>query len=173
MTTSLPGPVPTGINYYLLRAQDYIARHASQPPDYYRAYGDKYCRRFRLELRDQFSALGQAWIDRTCLLLQLMLEQKRIEDPRAFARLEEDPSAFRSFAYSHHAAAYVEGGIARLPLHDLILIFVHVDPQDWLTLDGLSQAAQVLAYLVKAYAGRMIGWLNAIRTFTREMIHLE
>ena len=44
---SLPQPVPTGIDYYALRAQDYMARHpAESPPDYYLHYGDKYCRRF-------------------------------------------------------------------------------------------------------------------------------
>lgn len=159
--TSLPGPVPFGVNYYLLRLQNYIARHTIQnifmlqPPDYYLIYGDKYCRRFRLEMRSRFSPAGQAWIDKTCLLLQQMLEQKRAENPQAFARLEENASAFRSLAYSQHAAAYIQGGIANLPLHDLILIVGLVDLKDLVSLDGLSQTAQVLAYLVKTYLGRI------------------
>ena len=158
---SLPQPVPAGINYYVLRWQDYVTRHAaqnsrtSQPPDYYLAYGDKYCRRFRLEVRRQFSPPGQAWIDKTCILLQQMLEQKRANDPLAFARLEEDPVAFRSFAYSNHAAAYIQGGIADLPLHDLILIVCLIDRKDLLTPDGLYQMVQVLVYLAKTYSRRV------------------
>lgn len=163
---SLPGPVPVGINYYVLRWRDYLSRHAdqnasaAQPPDYYLAYGDKYCRRFRLELRQRFSPRGQAWIDKTCILLQQMLEQKRTEDPLAFARLEEDAGTFRSLAYSQHAAAYIRGGIAGLSLHDLILILYLVDLKDLVTPDGVYQMIQVLAYLTKAYARCAFDWLT-------------
>lgn len=161
---SLPRPVPIGINYYVLRRQDYIARHgiASQPPDYYLAYGNKYCRRFRLDARRQFSPLGQAWIDRTCDLLQQMLERKRADEPRTFARLEEDPAAFRSYAYSGHAAAYIQGGIAALPLRDLGLILCLVDVKDLVTRDGLSQMTQVLGYLGKIYCRRAFDFLKVL-----------
>jgi hypothetical protein len=84
-----------------------------------------------------------------------MLEQKRTENPQAFARLEENASAFRSLAYSQHAAAYIQGGVANLPLHDLLLIVGLVDLKDLVKLDGLSQMAQVLVYLAKTYAGRV------------------
>lgn len=145
---ALPQPVSPGVNYYVLRWQDYAARHtASQPPDYYLDYGDKYCRRFHLDVRRQFSPLGQAWIDKTCRLLQQMLEQKRIENPQVFAHLEENPPALRSLAYSHHARAYIQGGIASLPLRDLVLIVKFVDRKDLVKPDGLCQMARVLAYL--------------------------
>lgn len=153
---SLPGPAAIGIDYYLLRRQDFLLRHAtSQPPDYYLSYGDKYCRRFRLEIRHLFSPLGQVWIDNTCDLLQQMLEAKRAEDLQAFARLEEDPPAFRRFAYSQHAAAYVRGGIAALPLRDLILIVCWIERPDLLNPEGLYQVLQVLVYLVKIYSARL------------------
>jgi hypothetical protein len=160
---SLPAPVSIGIDYYVLRRRDYVARHAtqkSQPPDYYLAYGDKYCRRFRLELRQRFTPRGQAWIDKTCILLQQMLEQKRTEDPLAFARLEENAGAFRSLAYSQHAAAYIRGGIAGLSLHDLILTLCLVDLKDLVTPDGMYQMIQVLTYLTKAYARCAFDWLT-------------
>lgn len=152
---ALPAPAAIGIDYYILRWQDFLLRHADSPPDYYLNYGDKYCRRFRLEVRHRFTPLGQAWIDNTCDLLQQMLEGKRAEDPRAFACLEEDPPAFRRFAYSQHAAAYIRGGIAALPLRDLVLIVHGIDWQDLLTPEGLVQVGLVLVYLVKIHSTRL------------------
>ncbi len=161
---SLPQPVGVGINYYKLRSQDYAARHtalndpALQSSGYYLAFGDKYCCRFRLRLRYWLSREGQAWIDNTCKLLQQMIEQKRAEDPHAFARLEENAAAFRSFAYSTHAAAYVRGGIAALPLWDLILIISNIDLKDLVNREGLCQVIQVSAHLARTYTQQAFGW---------------
>lgn len=168
ITQALPQPVRFGINYYVLRWRDYLSRHADQsasavqPPDYYLAYGDKYCRRFRLELRQRFTLRGQTWVDKTCTLLQQMLEQTCADDPQAFARLEEDADAFRRLAYSQHAAAYIQGGIADLPLRDLVLILYLVDLRDLITPVGLFQAAQVLVYLARVHGRDALNTLTTI-----------
>lgn len=160
---SLPQPVEVGINYYKLRSQDYAARHtalndpALQSSGYYLAFGDKYCCRFRLRLRHWLSRAGQAWIDNTCKLLQQMIEQKRAEDPHAFARLEENAAALRSFAYSTHAAAYIQSGVGALPLRDLLLIVSSIDLKDLVNRDGLCQVLQVLAHLVNTYTQQALG----------------
>lgn len=154
---NLPQPVPPGIDYYALRAQDYAARHpAESPPDYYLHYGDKYCRRFCLSLRRRLSPAGRLWIDNTCNLLQQMIEARRAENPAAFARLEEDGDAFRRYAYSTHAAAYIQGGIAALGLLDLLLILAIIDLKDLFGIEALSQMLSVLIHLAGVHTGRMV-----------------
>jgi hypothetical protein len=150
--------VPTGPDYYVRRAQDYIIRHSPQSsaPVYYLHYGEKYCRRFCLHLRPWLTPLGQHWIDRTCELLQQAIELARAHDPAAFAALEEDSDAFCAWTYATHAPAYIAGGIAALPLRDLLLIFFTIDPADLLNPAGLGQCGRVLLHLVSCWIGRRI-----------------
>jgi hypothetical protein len=154
-TYSLPMPVPTGLNYYTCRAQDYITRHSipdqGDPPTYYLHYGDKYCHRFCVQLRPWLSPAGQQWVDRTCLLLQQAIEHALAHDPIAFARLEENSEAFYAWAYATHAAAYIEGGITHLPLRDLFLILYTIDLKDLITSAGLRQVWLVLLCFLQTY----------------------
>lgn len=144
------------IDYYRERAKDYLARHAlptdqsAQCPVYYLDYGDKYARRFIQVLRPTMSAAGQQWIDATFRRLQILLERQRAADPRRFAELEEDTRIFQCFAYGTHAQAYIECGIAKLPLSDLVRIARTPDLRDLLTRAGLEQVLRVMAHVVKA-----------------------
>lgn len=166
----MPRPVVIGLNYYRLRHQEYMARHAglgaASPPHYYLAYGDKYCRHFCLQLRRWLSRMGQVWIDRTCELLQHMIEAKRAQDPQAFARLEEDEEAFRRFAYSTHATAYILGGITTLPLRDLLLVVGSIDLTDLLNLYALVQVTLVASHFISV---KLINLLNNSTTLLNQL----
>ncbi len=151
-----------GLDYYRRRADDYVARHTSptdrpaQPPVYYLDFGNKYARRFTQVLRPTMSAAGQQWIDATFRRLQILLEQQRAADPRRFAELEEDARAFQCFAYGTHAQAYIDCGIAKLPLPDLVRIARTPDLGDLLTRAGLEQVLRVIAHIVK------VRWQNVV-----------
>ncbi len=150
---ALPAHVPVGHGYYRARAQDFVARHGGkcQPPEYYLAYGDRYACRFMLELRPRLSPAGQAWADATCLRLQALMEARRAADPRQYAALEEDPRAFRRFAFGTHAQAYLECGVADLPLRDLVRIACTPDLRDLLSAGALRQVAKVIRHIAGAW----------------------
>ncbi len=157
-----PCALNPSLDYYRRRADDYVARHnlptdrPAQPPVYYLDYGDKYARRFTQILRPTMSAVGQQWIDATFRRLQVLLERRRAADPQRFAELEEDSCAFQGFAYSTHAQAYIDCGIAKLPLPDLVRIARTPDLGDLLTRAGLEQILRVMAHIVK------VRWQNAV-----------
>ena len=154
--TAMPAPVRPGRDYYRARADDYRARHPSPagaypPPDYYLQYGDCYARRFTQELRARLSAAGQAWLDATCRRLQALMEAQRTADPGRFAALEEDPPAFKRFAFGMHAQAYIECGIADLPLRDLVRIACAPDLRDVLAPAAARQAWRVVCHIAGRY----------------------
>lgn len=165
---ALPAPARLGHDYYRARASDYAARHSQAgkrhaPPDYYLAYGDRYARRFTSELRPRLSPAGRTWLDATYWRLQALLEARRAADPRRFAALEEDPIAFRQFAFSTHAQAYVECGVASLPLPDLLRIACTPDLRDLLTVDALRQVFAVVRHIARAALGRLAAAATALR----------
>ena len=157
-----PRAFKPGIDYYRERARDYVVRHTlptdqpGRPPVYYLDYGDKYARRFMQVLRPTMSAAGQRWIDATFRRLQVLLERRRAADPRWFAELEEDTRAFQCLAYGTHAQAYIECGIAKLPLSDLVRIARTPNLRDLLTRAGLEQVLRVITHVVK------VRWHNIV-----------
>ncbi len=161
-----PCALKPGLDYYRERARDYGARHAlpadqpAQPPKYYLNYGDKYARRFMRVLRPAMSATGQQWIDATFRRLQVLLERRRAADPCRFAELEEDTRAFQCFAYGTHAQAYIECGIAKLPLLDLVRIARTPDLRDLLTQVGLKQVFRVIGHVVNVrWQNFVLSWI--------------
>ncbi|MBI2264309.1 MAG: hypothetical protein HYU64_03950 [Armatimonadetes bacterium] len=142
------------VGYYEARAEDFRRRHPGQePPDYYMEYGDKYAKRFTEELRPKLSEEGQQWLDRTFVLLQQAIEDKRREDPAAFDQLEQNPEAFKEFAYSTHSRAYLDAGLADLPPEDLYRIVTTPDLKDLFTKAGLSQIVETIPELAADWAG--------------------
>ncbi|MBI5369261.1 MAG: hypothetical protein HZA54_19650 [Planctomycetes bacterium] len=125
------------------------------PPDYYLDYGEKYALRFTHELRPLLSDTGRAWLDRARLNLQTAIENERRRDPEAFARLEEDPDAFRRFAYDTHADAYWRAGLADLPIMDLIRIGTTPDLRDLFTEAGLGQVVDIAGRMAQEYYDRV------------------
>lgn len=140
-----PQPVSPGLDYYQERAEDFRRRNPGmEPPDYYMDYGDKYAHRFASLDQTDLSADGLAWRDRTLNALQQAIEDKRAEDPEAFAELERDPEAFKAFAYATHPDAYVDSGLFDLSAQDIAVIAATPDLGDVLTRDGIDQTLETL-----------------------------
>ncbi len=158
---ALAGKIAFNIDYYAARARDFEARHRTAPhltpPDYYLAYGDKYVRRFTDQLRPKLSPAGQNWLDLTSFLLQWQIEEWRKANPAGFIRLEEDPAAFKRFAYSTHAKAYIRAGIAYLSLKEWCLIALTPDLGDILCLAGIRQVVKVASHIAAVYGMPIIG----------------
>ena len=152
---TLPGKVAFNIDYYAARAKDFEARHKTAPhltpPDYYLAYGDKHVRRFTDQLRPKLGPAGQNWLDLTSFLLQWQMDERRKTNPVEFVRLEENPVAFKQFAYSTHAEAYIRAGIAHLSLKEWCLIALTPDPGDILCPEGIQQVFKVAGHIAAVY----------------------
>lgn len=144
----LPAEIPTGtLDFYKLRNADFVRRNPGvPPPDYYLQYGDKYCQKFSALGPQDLSPQGLQWRDATLKNLQEAIEQKRAADPVAFAQLERDPQAFKSFCYGTHADAYLKAGLADLPAHDLLKIAMTPATKDLLGPDGLKTIWQILTH---------------------------
>ncbi len=140
-------------DYYRLRAEDFQRRHPDLPvPSYYMGYGDKYVNRFTDELSPKLSPEGQAWLAQARVNLQVAIEDRRRHDPLAFDRLERDDAAFLEFAYDSHPKAYLDAGLEKLPLKDLVRIGLTPDVQDLATRNGLEQVVEVAAGLASKKA---------------------
>lgn len=132
--------------YYRMRAEDFASRNPGVPtPSYYFQYGDKYLHRFRDQVKWSLSKQGQGWVDRTLILLQQAMEDRRDQNPFAFGNLELDDDAFRDFAYGTHTYAYTAAGLCDLPITDMITIGTSPDLMDILTLGGVAQIGSVFA----------------------------
>ena len=132
-------------DYYRQRYDDFVRRNPGvKPPDYYLGYGQKYLEKFSSLGPKDLSPAGLAWRDRTLQALQDAIESKRAEDPVAFAQLERDPEAFKRFAYDSHADAYVNSGLLKLPVQDLVKIGTTPELKDLLGKDGLRQIVDVV-----------------------------
>ncbi|HVG56974.1 MAG TPA: hypothetical protein VNA24_00355 [Hyalangium sp.] len=145
------------LEYYKARHDDFVRRNPGKtPPDYYLGYGDKYANRFLNETSPKLSKAGQEWLQKTFVALQSKIEDLRQKDPAAFARLEQDPEAFRKFAYGTHSDAYVESGLSKLPPGDLAKIALTPDFKDVLTKDGIAQMVETGLRVGKQWAGDAI-----------------
>ena len=119
-----------------------------QPPDYYLNYGLKYCMRFTTVTAPTLSPEGQARLVRARCNLQVMMEKGLQKDPG----LETDSDAFRKFAFGTHPAAYLDAGMADLPISDQINVARTPDLKEWLSVDTWQQAAEVAPPVLKADA---------------------
>jgi hypothetical protein len=154
--TQLPADLRSKVgtlDYYKARHDDFVKRNPGKtPPDYYLGYGDKYANRFLKETAPKMTKGGQEWLQRTFVALQTKIEDMRQKDPAAFARLEQDPEAFRKFAYGTHPDAYVESGLSKLPPSDLVKVALTPDVKDLLTKDGIAQMVETGLRVSKQWA---------------------
>lgn len=156
---ALPQPVaPLGnTDYYRRRADDFRRRYPDLPlPSYYLGYGDKYVNRFTFELMPKLTPVGQDWMVQARRNLQVAIEDRLKQDPAAFDRLERDDKAFLEFAYDSHPRAYLDAGMERLPIKDLVRIGFTPDVRDLATLNGLEQVTEVAAGLAAKKARRYL-----------------
>mgnify|MGYP003477993674 CR=1 FL=1 len=145
MSTQLPGPVSCGTDsYYRDRRDDFLMRCPdATPPAYYEEYGDKCLHQFR-QTEPDLTARGRVWLQATLVSLQAQMEDLRESAPAAFAELEHDSEAFSDAAFEMHSNAYIESGIAELPVSDLWKIARTPDVSDLLTADGVKEIVEVL-----------------------------
>jgi hypothetical protein len=147
------------------RHANFMMRHIGcghRPPDYYVSYGYYYCSTYGAQLLPRLSEQGQAWLIDARRFLQMNMEKglqdnmsgnaisvscQRFPD-RSFGmtctqfELEVDPALFKKFAYGTHVPAYLDGGLADLPLGDLVKIGMQPKAADLESLiDSLRQAA--------------------------------
>ncbi len=144
------------LDFYRKRQDDFKQRNPDlDPPDYYMNYGDKYLRKFHDHTKPKLSEAGQKWLERTGVALQQAIEDKRAEDPGAFAELERESDAFRAFAYASHPDAYLNSGMDTLNPIDLVHVGLTPEPKDLLTRDGLSQLVETGSRLVGRQAVKL------------------
>jgi hypothetical protein len=160
---SLRSAVPS-VGYYASRNADFKSRYPTSPPappSYYLSYGDKYARRFTTVLKPTLSGKGQAWVDMCFQLLQESIENRRDADPAAFDQLEQNDTAFKSFAYATHPRAYQSAGLKDLPVTDLARIASTPDLGDLMTIDGVKQIVITGAGVGSDWASDAYSWVRS------------
>jgi hypothetical protein len=148
------------------RHANFMMRHIGcghRPPDYYVSYGYYYCSTYGAKLLPKLTNQGKNWLIDARRLLQRNMEKglsdnmkgggisvscARFPD-RSFSMtckqygLEIDSVLFRKFAYGTHVPAYLDGGLADLPISDLVKIGMQPKAGDLIfDKNGLSQAAE-------------------------------
>jgi len=136
------------------RHGSFMMRHVGcghKPPSYYVSYGYYYCSTYGAALYPKLSSQGQAWLRNARKLLQSNMEdglrQNMIGDQIQMSsvklgngnvsmivpkyKLELDDDVFKSFAFKTHPLAYLDGGLADLPIADLMRIMAQPNIQEW------------------------------------------
>lgn len=136
------------------RHGNFMMRHVGcehKPPSYYVSYGYYYCSNYGAKLYPRLSSQGQGWLRNTRKLLQTNMEeglhQNMVGDQIQMSSikpgngsfnmivrrygLELDDDTFMSFAFKTHPLAYLDGGLADLPISDLMRITAQPNIQEW------------------------------------------
>jgi hypothetical protein len=136
------------------RHSNFMMRHIGcghKPPSYYVAYGYYYCSNYGAKLRPRLSRAGQEWLDNARWYLQKYMEEGLQQNVRRDTielssetsghggckmdvqrlQLELDEDTFKQFAFKTHPLAYLDGGLAKLPLDDLFRIMGGPNLQEW------------------------------------------
>lgn len=136
------------------RHGNFMMRHIGcghKPPSYYVSYGYYYCSTYGAKLYPRLSPQGQAWLRNARKLLQTNLEdglrQNMIGEQIQMSSvkpgngslgmtvpqytLELDDDTFKAFAFKTHPMAYLDGGLADLPISDLMKITAQPNIQEW------------------------------------------
>ncbi|MDF3841937.1 hypothetical protein P3W55_09460 [Pseudomonas citronellolis] len=158
------------------RHASFMVRHIGcghRPPEYYVSYGYYYCSIYGEKLRPRLTAAGQDWLDNARYGLQINMEDglrsnmkgAQIEIvckryPNRTARmsvqkylLEVTPDTFKTFAFRTHVPAYLDAGLADLPLGDLLRIGGQPNIEEWLDKETWQQAIESGAVVAAEKAG--------------------
>ena len=136
------------------RHGNFMMRHIGcghKPPSYYVSYGYYYCSNYGAKLYPRLSTKGQKWLEKARWYLQKNMEdglrQNMIGEQiemnsikpgnggfgmvvRKYG-LELDDELFKVFAFKTHPLAYLDGGLADLPISDLMRITAQPNIQEW------------------------------------------
>ncbi|TBU88435.1 hypothetical protein [Phytopseudomonas dryadis] len=161
------------------RHANFMVRHIGcghQPPDYYVSYGYYYCSTYGTRLRPRLSAEGQDWLDTARWHLQSNIEDglgdnmdgeeivivcrrypnRTVDFPFPQYELEVNPDEFKTFAFKTHVPAYLDAGLADLPISDLVKIGGQPNIEEWLDRDTWEQAIESGVEVIRDKAGRAI-----------------
>lgn len=150
------------------RWHNFMARHVNcghTPPSYYISYGYYYCSNFGTYLLPRMqSQKGKDWLNDGRKLLQTYMDNGLIQNNSqttlstpsrrypnktissvsvGVKQLELNNDTFKTFAYNSHVAAYLDAGIADVPIADLIRVFGQPNVEEWLDLETWQQAVDV------------------------------
>lgn len=140
-----PRQAPFGEHYYIFRYADFKQRHPGiLPPTYYMDYGNKYLQAFKKLNSSDLSAEGLKWRDNTLVSLQKLMEKKRDQFPKEFAKMELNEEEFLKFAYDTHPEAYLTSGLLSLPGQDLLRIVAQPETKHLISPDGINQIFEII-----------------------------
>lgn len=157
------------------RHGNFMMRHIGcghKPPSYYVSYGYYYCSHYGAELFPKLSSAGQGWLRSARWHLQNNMEDGLNQNMRAGAirmrsrkpgnggfsmdvpryMLELKDETFIEFAFKTHPLAYLDGGIARLPVTDLYNIMRQPKLQEWGSWDTYQQVGSTTVGSIKTWA---------------------
>ncbi|WP_454726487.1 MULTISPECIES: hypothetical protein [Cupriavidus] len=147
------------------RHASFMVRHIGcghRPPHYYVSYGYYYCSTYGERLKPRLSASGQDWLDNARFYLQKNIEIGLSQNmkystisipclryPNRSASLEAvryelevDSDRFKTFAFDTHVPAYLDAGLADLPIADLLKIGGQPNIEEWLDKETWKQAIE-------------------------------
>ncbi len=147
------------------RHASFMIRHIGcrhKPPDYYVSYGYYYCSTYGEKLNPRLSPQGQDWLRKARKSLQENLEDGLADNMRGDEiefqsksypnrtssmkvprlELEVAPKTFKTFAFNTHVPAYLDAGLAELPISDLVKIGGQPNIEEWLDKDTWKQALE-------------------------------
>ncbi|WP_454721151.1 MULTISPECIES: hypothetical protein [Cupriavidus] len=147
------------------RHASFMARHIGcehRPPDYYVSYGYYYCSIYGAKLNPRLSVTGRKWLRDARLNLQVNMEDglydnmgsdtievtcKRYPNRTSRMRVERygleiNNEVFKKFAFNSHVPAYLDAGLADLPLSDLASIGGQPNIEEWLDRNTWKQAVE-------------------------------
>ncbi|AXK66435.1 MULTISPECIES: hypothetical protein [Burkholderia] len=138
------------------RHGNFMMRHIGcghKPPDYYVSYGYYYCSDYGQNLYPTLTAKGKKWLENARWWLQryieIGLQQNMQGDQIAFnsakpgngnlsmqveryeLEVDQNGETFKTFAFVTHPLAYLDGGLAGLPVQDLVKIGRRPNMQEW------------------------------------------
>ena len=145
------------------RHANFMMRHIGcghQPPNYYVSYGYYYCSIYGSKLNPRLSEIGQKWLRDARKNLQENMEDglednmagdeitiicrrypnRTVNLPVQQYELEVTPNTFKTFAFQTHVPAYLDAGLADLPMSDLAKIGGQPNIEEWLDGETWSQA---------------------------------
>lgn len=154
---------PNSTHEHWSRHANFMMRHIGcghQPPDYYISYGYYYCYTYGERLRPRLTTDGQRWLDQARAYLQENIESglkdnmngeeinvvcrrypnRSVQMNVTQQELETDKATFKTFAFNTHVPAYLDAGLADLPISDLMRIGTQPNAEEWLDRETWNQA---------------------------------